>query len=136
MKQNVYDAGRPSTLGTWNLALNYPLRLEFETLLFSVASLLDFIMTWRLLTFDDRNDLVWFVERNPIALYFFHGWGFDGLVFFKLSLVVLVASICQFIAHQKIDVARRVLRFSTLAVMTVVVYSTALLVRAHAMGHL
>src|SRR5262245_45526297 len=66
-----------------------------ETILFVIVSVLDALMTWHLLTHDGAA----FVESNPVARYFIYGWGLKGMVGFKLTLVIIVAAICQWIAR-------------------------------------
>lgn len=135
MKDGMYHAGPRTAAGVWNFASRYPLvLLEFETTLFLAASLIDFLMTWWLLLGEYGQGRVWFVESNPVARYCLTYWGIDGLLMFKTSMVVLVSVICQYIAHQRIDTARRVLKFATLIVTGVVIYSAALMLRAHGLG--
>lgn len=134
MKEDTLGAAPPALEELDSLPWRYSLLLEFETLLFAIASTLDLGMTWRLLTFPCETGQAGFVESNPVARYFLYCWGFDGLVWFKLSLVVMIAVICQVIARRKIDVARNLLFFATLAVTAVVVYSAGLLAHAQALG--
>src|SRR5262245_25437042 len=110
MKETCSD-GRPSACGFREPMLPYSVPLEFEILLFTLVSAMDLLITWQLLTQQSSNAALAFVESNPIAEYFLYGWGFSGLVFFKFSLVALVAIVCQVIARRKINVARRLLRF-------------------------
>jgi len=105
------------------------LPLESETGLFIMASTLDVVMTYILVNKSTAGNHTWFVESNPFARYFWESWGFDGLVLFKFGLVALVSVICQIIARQKIEVARRVLYFATLIVTSVVIYSVVLMVQ-------
>ncbi len=99
------------------------LPLERETSLFIIVSALDVIMTWILLRREG------FVESNPIASYFLHGWGIKGMVYFKFALVAFITVLCQIIALKKEDVARRILQFATVLVACVVLYSFSLLLR-------
>ena len=92
-----------------------------------MASTLDVIMTWYLVTHSTEGSHTWFVESNPVARYFMDSWGFDGLVYFKFGMVAVVSVICQLIARHKVEVARRVLYFATLMVTSVVVYSVVLM---------
>ena len=125
MKEMSRD-NRPSPVRTLCLMLCGRLPLESETGLFIMASTLDVIMTYFLVTKSIGENHTWFVESNPFALYFWESWGFKGLVFFKFALVALVSVICQIIARHKVEVARRVLYFATLMVTSVVVYSVVL----------
>ena len=90
-------------------------------LLFSVA---DVVLTVALLS---RGG---FAESNPVARFFLHSWGPRGLVYFKVSLVVTVCLIAQFIAFKRIEIARLLLSFGVLAVAIVVAYSSVLYYRA------
>jgi hypothetical protein len=128
MKES-YSDGHTSAWGLRDLIARYSVPLEFEILLFALVSSLDLFFTWQLLTHDSTNAPFAFVESNPLAQYFLYGWGFSGLAFFKFSLVAVVAVVCQIIARRKIHVARRLLRFGTLAVFAVVAYSVTLLIQ-------
>ena len=128
MKEMSRD-NRPSPVRTLYLMLCGRLPLEGETGLFIMASTLDVVVTWYLVTRSTADNHTWFVESNPFARYFLDSWGFDGLVFFKFGLVALVSVICQVIARHKVEVARRVLYFATLVVTSVVVYSVVLMVQ-------
>lgn len=127
MKEMSHE-NRQSTVRTLYLLLRQGLPLEGETALFILASTLDVMMTWYLLFHGGSDHRIW-VESNPLPRYFLDSWGFDALVYFKFSLVALVALICQFVARHKIEVARRVLNFATLLVTGVVIYSIALMVQ-------
>ena len=120
---------RPSTVRTLYLMLCGRLPLEGATGLFIMASTLDVMVTWYLVTSSTSDHHIQFVESNPFARYFWDSWGADGLVFFKFGLVALVSVICQIIARHKVEVARRVLYFATLMVTSVVVYSVVLMVQ-------
>ncbi|MBI3864391.1 MAG: hypothetical protein HY290_21115 [Planctomycetia bacterium] len=120
---------RPSAVRGLALALRFRLPLEVETGLFILASALDVFMTRYLITSSTSTSHISFVEGNPIARYFLDSWGPDGLTWFKFGLVAVVSIICQVIARRKIDVARRVLLFATVAVMGVVIYSVVLMVQ-------
>ena len=128
MKEMSHD-DRPSAVRTLYLTVRHRLPLEFETLLFIVASALDVFMTRYLITHGPSGNHLSFVEGNPIARYFLDSWGPDGLMWFKFALVGLVSVICQVIARRKINVARRLLYFATVMVMGVVIYSFVLMVQ-------
>ena len=128
MKETLHD-GRPSAHGTLRFLLHQGLPLERETVLFFVASAMDFVMTWFLLNYQTQSGRVWFVESNPIARYFLYSWGFDGLIGFKFATVVFVAVICQIIARSRLATARRLLMVATVVVLAVVAYSGVLLVK-------
>ena len=128
MKEMSHD-NRPSPVRSLYAMLCGRLPLEGETGLFILASTLDVLMTWYLVTHSTAGNHTWFVESNPVARYFMDSWGFDGLVCFKFAMVALVSVICQLIARHKVEVARRVLYFATLTVTSVVVYSVVLMYR-------
>lgn len=109
------------SLWRWIFRLSLP--LERETCIFILVSALDVFMTHRLLSIGGHR------ESNPIADYFFSGWGFKGMIYFKFIMVSIVCVIAQVIARQKIEVARRLLNLATLIVTGVVIYSIMLLVR-------
>jgi FtsH-binding integral membrane protein len=121
--------GQSTISGVLQFVFRKGLPLEGETLLFVLASGMDFLMTWLLLNYQSDSGRTWFVESNPVARYFLYSWGFDGLIAFKFASVALVVVICQVIARTRIQVARRLLQFATLVVIGVVVYSAVLLVR-------
>jgi hypothetical protein len=107
-----------------------PLGLAGETLIFALASGLDYLLTRHmLLGFGKAARIGDMVEANPLARYILYSWGFDGLVIFKATTVAIVALICHIIAIKRVDVARRLLLFATIAVLTVVTYSMLLMAR-------
>ena len=95
------------------------LRLETETAWFILLSLCDIVATFFLL---GRKD-VRFVESNPIARWFYHGWGFEGMVWFKVAMVLFVITVAQLAAHKDERLARTLLVFGSVAVGGVFVYS-------------
>jgi hypothetical protein len=107
----------------WQFLFRAHLPLRRETMLFVLASALDVFMTYILL---NRGG---FRESNPIADYFISGWGKNGMVFFKFSLVAFVVVVTQTIALKRVDLARTLLNFGTVIVSCVVVYSLVLLLR-------
>lgn len=107
----------------WQFLFRTHVPLRRETMLFVLASALDVFMTYILLS---RGG---FRESNPIADYFISGWGKNGMVFFKFSLVAVVAVVTQTIALKRVDLARTLLNFGTVIVSCVVVYSLVLLLR-------
>jgi len=92
--------------------------LENETSWYMLLSLCDVLATWMLLR---RN--TGFVESNPIARWFYHGWGFAGMVWFKLGMVTLVVAIAQVVAPKNEPLARLLLLFGCMACAIVFVYS-------------
>lgn len=96
--------------------LTRKLPLQDETTLFILVNVLDIFMTYSLLRFGA-------IEANPIANYFLHRFGFNGMIFFKLAITAGVCVIAQIIATQSIAKAQTLLRLGTLLVGAVVVYS-------------
>jgi len=128
MRETIHE-GRLPAAGLLDVAMLRGGYLERESLLFVMSSAMDFLMTWLLLTNQGRPEHVLFVESNPIARFFLYSWGFDGLIGFKIATVAFVVAICQIIALQRRDVARRLLQFASLAAISVVVYSAILMAR-------
>jgi hypothetical protein len=106
--------------GFW---LRARLPLETETAAFILANVLDFFVTY-LLLYGGRH-----VESNPLARYFWEGWGIKGMVLYKLGNVALVCVIAQIVARVNLKAARRLLVGLTLVVAAVVAYSLALAFR-------
>ena len=92
------------------------LPLQDETTAFIFINVLDIFMTYVLLRFGG-------IEANPIARYFFHKFGFNGMIFFKLAIVVVVCIIAQIVAQRSMQKARSLLNFGSVLVGAVVVYS-------------
>jgi len=100
-----------------------------ETVLFFLASILDYLLTKHMLSgFGNASRVGQIVEANPLARYCLECWGFEGLLAFKLALVTLVAVVCQLIARQRPEVARRLLHFATSVALIIVLYSVRLMV--------
>lgn len=106
------------------------LPLERETALFILVSALDVLMTYVLLrhSAEGRTAHI-FTESNAVARYFLNHWGVKGLIWFKFTMVAVVAVLAQLIAMRRLELARRLLIFATLLVCAVVIYSLLLLVR-------
>ncbi len=94
------------------------LPLESETAWYVLLNLADIVATWALL-----HRKSGFIESNPIARWFYHGWGFTGMVWFKLSMVALVVTIAQVVARKNEPLARTLLVFGCIAVGCVFFYS-------------
>ncbi len=107
----------------WRKVARSHLPLESETAWFILVSVFDFWMTYYLLSTGG------FGESNPIARFFIHSWGINGMLYFKFAMVTFIVLIAQAIATQKLDTARRILSFATIAVTAVVIYSVTLLLR-------
>jgi hypothetical protein len=119
----------PELRKIWDTVFRMPLPLQRESSLFLIVSVLDVLMTSLLL--EDLTGVTGqtiFYESNPVARYFFVGWGLRGIVYFKFLTVGLVEVIAHLVAMKKIAVARRLLEFGTLVVSVVVIYSMLLLV--------
>ena len=96
----------------------WQLSLESETSWFVLLNVCDAIATFALLR---RNSH--YFESNPIARWFYEGWGFRGMVWFKAAMVVFVVTIAQIVARQNEPLARLLLVFGCIAVGSVFVYS-------------
>ena len=94
------------------------LPLESETAWYILLNLGDIVATWALLR---RNS--GFIESNPVARWFFHGWGIMGMVYFKLSMVTLVVTIAQVVARKNELLARLLLIFGCVVTGFVFFYS-------------
>ena len=94
------------------------LRLESETAWFVLLNVCDALATYLLL----RRNTGYF-ESNPIARWFFHGWGFEGMVWFKVAMVLFVVTVAQLAARKDEQLARTLLVFGCIAVGSVFVYS-------------
>lgn len=99
--------------------------LQKECLLFVLVSALDVFMTYILLSHGGGQ----FVESNPVARFFIHGWGAKGMVYFKFATVAIVCFLAQIIARHRPQTARYLLLGATALVAGVVIYSLALLLR-------
>ncbi len=97
---------------------NWRLRLESETSWFVLLNLCDAIATFLLLR---RN--THYSESNPIARWFYEGWGFRGMVWFKVAMVLFVITIAQIVARKNEPLARLLLIFGCVAGGIVFVYS-------------
>jgi hypothetical protein len=115
-------------LKVWETLFRLPLPLQRESSLFLIVSVLDVLMTCLLL--EDLTGVTGrtiFYESNPVARYFFNGWGLGGIIYFKFGMVAFIEIIAHVIAIKKVPVGRRLLDFGTLIVSVVVIYSMLLL---------
>lgn len=103
------------------------LPFENEITLYIFVSALDVFMTYILM----RSGT--FKEGNPIARYFFDRWGMKGMIYFKFGMVAFVIVLAQIIATKRPKAAHMLLKFATLVVGGVVVYSLFLFLR-HIVG--
>ena len=109
-----------TTASAWSRQLP----LETETCFFILASALDVLMTYLLLSHGPE-----FQESNQIAAFFLARFGFKGMVYFKFALVAFVTVIAQVIAKSRPSTARWLLIVGTAATAAVVIYSVMLWVR-------
>lgn len=100
-----------------------------EYVIFFIASGVDYYMTkYLLLGFGEAQRTGLVGEANPIARYFLYSWGFDGLCRFKFTIVAGVIVICQIVAAQRLEVARRLIQFAIFVLLLVILHSVRLLV--------
>ena len=108
--------GKPRSHANRLSFLTRKLPLQDETTAFIFINVLDIFMTYVLLRFGG-------IEANPIARYFFHKFGFNGMIFFKLAIVLAVCVVAQIVAQRSMQKARSLLIFGSVLVGAVVVYS-------------
>ena len=99
-------------------------RFLYETTLFIVVSVLDILMTHRLI----RTGR--FHESNPVAKFFYDHWDMRGMEGFKMPMVAFVVVLTQLLAHRHLQRAAWVLRLAICVVSVVVLYSLLLLLRS------
>jgi hypothetical protein len=104
----------------WKKLFGNELPLQTETSVFILLNCLDVFMTYILLTKPGA------FESNPVANYFLHNFGFNGMVIFKLVIVAVVCVIAQIAALKKIRLGQFLLIAGSLLVGYVVVYSVRL----------
>jgi hypothetical protein len=92
--------------------------------LFTLLSVADLCLTWVLLHFS--GGLVY--ESNPIANSLLTHYGWAGIVIFKLSDILLVASIVLVLAIFQPRAARRVVTLAACIVGCVTLYSVYLII--------
>ena len=104
--------------------------LQFETEIswFVLASALDVALTFIVLHYSHSGfTQVTIIESNPVARWFIHHWGVVGMAGFKLTLVLIVVAISEFVGRQRPVVARGLLMGGTAVVGLVVVHSIRML---------
>jgi hypothetical protein len=101
--------------------------MEHETSLFLLVSVLDFFMTYWLIY--PREEGPRFGESNAIANWFLAGWGFRGLLYFKLAICLFVVLAAQTIYHRRPNTAKAILWLGIVVTALTVIYSGALYVR-------
>ncbi|MBX3443085.1 MAG: hypothetical protein KF774_11825 [Planctomyces sp.] len=100
---------------------------EHEISLFLLASLLDFFMTYWMLS--HRPGEMRFIESNPAARYFLDHWGVKGLLGFKLAAVLVVVLSTALIAERRPAWARAILWLGIAGTALVVLYSFSMFLR-------
>jgi hypothetical protein len=90
--------------------------LHNETSYFIFANFMDLVMTLILLRYSA-------VEANPIANFFYHRYGFVGMIGLKVVSVAAVCLVAQSIARRSELKAQSLLIGGTLLVAGVVIYS-------------
>lgn len=110
--------------------LTRKLPLEHETTLFVLVNVLDFFMTYLMLTHQFEDGRRYFIESNPVAAFFLYRWGpLKGMLAFKLTIVTVVCIVAQLIATRRLKMARWLLNLGTAVAAVVVLYSLAVFVR-------
>lgn len=103
---------------------------ETELSWFILVGALDVFMTYLILRYSaegrTQNRLI---EGNPVARWVLQTWGIRGMVTFKFIMVAIVAVIAEAVGRKRPHVGRNLLRFGTLVVGGVVIYSLMLLKR-------
>jgi hypothetical protein len=107
-------------------AVRHPRRLS----LFYLLSLADLVVT--LLLLGQRKGGVLAYEANPVAGWWLRNCGRSGLVFFKIGIVLLVATLVVGISRRQPLRGGQVLNFACLTVAGVLVYSSILAARVEA----
>lgn len=99
-----------------------------KLLTFVVLSLVDFMLTWYLLTQSGGH----VYESNPVAQWWLVHFGWVGLAGFKAAAMSLAAGLGIYLFLRRPAVGHRVLGFGCAALVTVVVYSGYLIQTVHA----
>ncbi len=127
MPESLYQS-QSSPRGVWHMIFRLALPLQRESALFLLVSVLDVMMTYLMLSdVPEPDGRAMFYESNPVARWFFEGWGLSGIVIFKFTMVAVVEVIAQVVALRQLQMGRRLLEFGTLVVALVVLYSMYLL---------
>jgi hypothetical protein len=90
--------------------------------LFGLLSIVDLILTWRLL--QDYDGSVY--ESNFVARWFLDGYGWRGLVALKAGSVLVVVGLAAWVSRWRPRTGRWVLTFACSAAALVVLYSSLL----------
>ncbi len=114
---------RPTVAPPAKSLLARRLPLEHETALFLLISLLDILMTVKLLIAGP------FHEANPVARFVLFHWGVVGMAWYKLALCAFICVVAQIVALQSEAKGRWILRFGIAVTAVVVIYSAGLWIR-------
>jgi Domain of unknown function (DUF5658) len=98
-----------------------PLRFQDEYVWLMFLAGMDVMLTWYILERHGGE------EVNPVAKQVIDSWGLWGAIGFKFSLVLFVIIACEWIARDKIEVAKFLLWFALIVSSFPVLYSAALL---------
>jgi hypothetical protein len=90
--------------------------------LFAGLSLLDLILTWKLVQSSEGQ----VYESNPVANWWLGRYGWPGLAAFKLAAVLLVVLLAAVVTRYRPRTGNRVLTFACSSVAVVVLYSSFL----------
>lgn len=101
--------------------------MEHEVALFFLVSFLDFFMTYWMIY--PRESGPRFGESNAIANWFLSGWGFRGLLYFKIGICLFIVLATQAIHSRRPRVAKGILWLGIAVTSLTVVYSGALYFR-------
>ncbi|MEX0703653.1 MAG: DUF5658 family protein [Planctomycetales bacterium] len=124
---NEPSASNPNGSSVWRGLARRRLLLLPESLWFLAVSVGDVVLTYLLLATTGHEDSPFRVgESNPVAGYILDHWGVRRLIYFKFATVALVIAIAEFVEAKKPKVGHAILRFGTLVVGCVVVYSLIL----------
>lgn len=103
---------------------------ETEISWFALAGVLDVVLTFLILRYSSEGrtqNLL--IEGNPVARSIIQAFGIPGMITFKLVMVAVVCLIAEVVGRSRPQTGRNLLRFGTLVVGAVVVYSFFLLRR-------
>lgn len=93
--------------------------------LYVALSIFDLILTGEVLRLSGGK----IYESNPLAQTWLQDYGWPGLVFFKVVMLLLVSSVAVFVSVRKPATGTRLLTFACVVVGLVVVYSWYLLMK-------
>src|SRR5262249_26671570 len=95
-------------------------RLHYRKLLaYFILSVLDLLLTWRLVQASGGQ----IYESNPVASAWLSTYGWQGLIVFKASMVMLIGLVVLLISLHRPDYGGRILIFACSVTAAVVLYS-------------